>query len=94
MKIGKRDILPFNIYIERNAHWFAKIDWLLFKWFGKKRTKPCGQKVEHIYCAQPCKPEYVILSEDKCTVTCKCCGSVRISSSEELNPENPWSCEF
>lgn len=82
---------PLTISIRRNEEFFAKVDWFLYTKFGKKRTKPCGQKVNHLYCAQPTDSIHCYLSDDRKEVICKCCGTTHILSSDPLNlDENGW----
>ena len=85
--------LPIEIYVSKNNEFFAEISWLLYKYFGKKRTLPCGQKEKYIYCAQPMDLERVYFSEDKRECYCKVCDSVRIRCSHPLDEKDPWGFE-
>lgn len=88
-------ILPTTvIYIdtERNHKFFAKIEWELYKRFGKKRTIPCGRtkKDKYLNCYQPLDEEHVYLNKDKTEAYCKCCGSIKMMSNYEINLKNPY----
>lgn len=83
------------IYInsERNHHFFAKIEWELYKCFGKKRTIPCGRtkKDKHLNCYQPLDEEHVYLNEDKTEAYCKCCGHIKMMSNHQIDLKNPYN---
>lgn len=68
----------------------AKIQWLLFKLFGRKPNQPCGHTKSCIgdMCHQPTDIEHceVINDGKKHEVVCKCCGRTHISSNRYINP--------
>ena len=76
---------PFEIRIQRNPYFFAKVQWILFKLFGIKRKCPCGRskKENYLCCCQPYRKisERAYLSEDRKSIICKVCGSTRMSSN-------------
>lgn len=74
---------PFEIRIQRNPYFFAKVQWVLFKLFGIKRKHSCGRskKENYLCCCQPYLSERVYLSEDKKSIICKVCGSIKMSSN-------------
>ena len=89
-------ILPTTIiYInsERNHHFFAKIEWELYKLFGKKRTIPCGRtkKDKYLNCCQPLDEEHVYLNDDGTEVYCKCCGHIKMMSNYKIDLKNLYS---
>ena len=73
----------YPIRIERNPYFFARVQWVLYKIFGIKRSVPCGRRKNEKYlcCCQPYLSERVYLSEDKKSIICKVCGSVKMSSN-------------
>ena len=71
----------------------AKIQWILFKLFGyRPKKKPCGhiKSSNGYYCHQPYDSKYceVINDEKGAKVICKCCGHLRMMSSEYIDPNN------
>ena len=83
------------IYIscERNHNFFAKIEWELYKRFGKKRTIPCGRikGEEYLNCYQPLDEEHCYLNEDRTEAYCKCCGHIKMMSNFKIDLKNPYS---
>jgi hypothetical protein len=84
--------LPFYISVGKNEYFFAKLQWLLFKKFGIKRSIPCGrtEKDRYLCCCLPLEKEYVYLNKDKTKAYCKCCGSLRIMSNRPIDLNNLW----
>lgn len=82
MKIGLWDI-------KKNESSFAKVEWLLFKWFGIRRKYPCGRdkKTNYLCCSlAPDEENSVIINEGKLhEVRCKVCGELHMSSSTTIN---------
>ena len=91
MKIANKYFF-FTIYVEKNKQFFAEIDWLLYKFFGKRRSVPCGRskKDDYLCCSQPLKTERVYFSEDKTECYCKVCGHLKALSNKPLDPEHIW----
>jgi hypothetical protein len=90
---NRKNFLPFNISINRNEYFFAKLEWFLYEKFNKKRSIPCGrtEKDKYLCCCQPLKEKYCYISEDKHKAYCKCCGHVKYLSSEEIEDiDNLW----
>ena len=83
----KINLLPIEVYINRNTHFFAEIEWFLYKHFRKTRAIPCGRTKNDKYlcCCQPMERERVILSADKTECYCKVCGSIRIRSNHPID---------
>lgn len=85
--------LPFNIYIERNPHFFAQIEWFLYSKFNKKRSIPCGRtkKDRFLCCCQPRLEERCYYNEDHTEIYCKCCNSIRGLSNYPIKTiSNPF----
>jgi len=84
------NFLLWKITIE--PYRFAKIQWLLFKLFGRKPKNPCGhtKSTRGYYCHQPLNLRYCEVINEGTTheIVCKCCGHTRITSSEFINPDN------
>ena len=80
---------PFEIRIQRNPYFFAKVQWILFKLFGIKRKHPCGRsrKENYLCCCQRYRKisERAYLSEDRKSIICKVCGSTRMSSNMPID---------
>ena len=85
-------MLPINIYIEKNRRFFAEVDWILYKIFGKTRTIPCGRtkKDKYLCCNQPLDKNRMYLTEDKKECYCKVCNSTRILSNQPIDLDNIW----
>ena len=88
-------ILPTTIiYIsaERNHKFFAKIEWLLYKKFGKTRNISCGRTKKDAYlnCYQPLDEEHCYLNEDETEAYCKCCGKIKMLSNHKINLKDPY----
>lgn len=78
MKIGA-------VEIYKNSTFFAKIDWILYKFFKVKRTTPCGRSKKDNYlccCLSPTvKNSYVEFDDCGFKIKCKVCGSTHMSAS-------------
>lgn len=81
-----KDWFPLRVYIHRNEHFFANIQWILFKLFKKKRKISCGRTKKDYYlcCCQPLVEDRVYFNEDRTKAYCKCCDSIRIMSTKPL----------
>lgn len=85
--------LPFYISIGKNEYFFAKLQWILYKKFGIKRSIPCGrtEKDKYLCCCQPIDSKHCYLSKDRKRAFCKCCNSERILSSNPIeNLDDPY----
>lgn len=87
-----KDWFPLRVYIHRNEYFFANVQWLLFKWFGKKRTISCGRtkKDKHLCCCQPLVEDRVYFNEDRTQVYCKCCDSIRLWTTKPIKLNDRW----
>ena len=86
----RRHLFPLGISIYRDEYFFAKLEWFLYKFFGKKRDIPCGRKKgeDRMCCCQPWIDErvYIVDSSSNETVAiCKCCGKVRATSNSHFD---------
>ena len=91
IKINCRDNpFPLAINISKNEYFFAKIEWFLYKYFNKMRSIPCGRtkKDKFLCCCQPLDKEHCYLSSDKTEAYCKCCGHLKLMSTEKINLDN------
>ena len=85
-----KDLAPFTIH--RNAVFFAKVQWMLYKAFGIRRKNPCGRtkRDSFLCCCQPkFDSEYCYLNKDGTEAYCKCCGSIRMRSSRKIDLDSP-----
>ena len=82
-----KNYLPINISLSLNHRFFAEAQWLMYKYFHKTRTIPCGrfQKDKYLCCCQPIIKERVYLSDDETEVFCKVCNHCRIRSNQKIN---------
>ena len=90
--MSKNSAFPIQIYIAKDVHFFANIQWLLYKYFHKERTIPCGRtkKDKYLCCCQPMIKERVYLSGDKHECLCKVCHSTRLLTNQILTDDNPF----
>lgn len=69
----------------------AKIQWLIFKLFGRKLNQPCGHTKSSIgcFCHQPSDLKHckVINNDQRHEVVCRCCGSSHVSSNQYIDPK-------
>ena len=91
----KNGYFPIQIHIFKDVYFFANIQWLLYKYFHKERTIPCGRtkKDKYLCCCQPMRKERVYLSEDKHECFCKVCHQTRVLTNQILNEDNPFGWE-
>lgn len=85
----------WQITITKNETLFAKLEWLLFKWFGIRRKYPCGRnkKSKYLCCSLvPNEQNSVIINEGKIhEIRCKVCGSVHMISNKQIySVKNFW----
>lgn len=82
----RRHLFPLGISIYRDEYFFAKLEWFLYKLFGKKRDIPCGRKKNEKYlcCCQPLKEDRIYYNSDRTKAYCKCCGSIRLICSSPI----------
>lgn len=70
----------------------ARLQWILFKLFGYKPKNPCGHTKysRGCYCHLPMDKKHCIVINDKNIhkVVCKCCGDLRMSSSDYIEPNS------
>lgn len=87
-------LFNININIERNNKNFAKIDWMLYKVFKKRRIYPCGRtkKDKYLCCCLSPNEENSLIVDSGHSVICKVCGSTHIQSSKSMTtiPEKGW----
>ena len=78
--------------IEFEPYRLARFQWILFKTFGYKPKNPCGHTKHSrgYYCHLPMDQKHckVINNKNKHEVVCKCCGGLRMSSSDYIEPNN------
>ncbi|HPE08138.1 MAG TPA: hypothetical protein PLT28_00200 [Saprospiraceae bacterium] len=71
--------------IFRDEYAIAHVEWLLYKWFGIKRTIPCGRNKKDAYlccCLTPSLANSIIVNDgNKHEIQCKVCGSTHISAN-------------
>lgn len=79
--------------INRNDYAWAKLHWFLYKHFFIRRKIPCGrtEKNKHYCCClTPNRENSIVYNKGNVhEVRCKVCGSVHMTSSEYINPNNP-----
>lgn len=72
--------------VQKDEYKFAKIEWLLYKWFAIKRRYPCGRDKSSSYlcCAlRPTEENSIIINEGNThEIRCKVCGSAHMTSSD------------
>lgn len=76
-----------KISAEKNVETFAKIDWMLYKIFKKKRIYPCGRtkKDKYLCCCLYPNDDNSLIVEDGHRIICKVCGSTHVLSSSKIN---------
>lgn len=74
---------PVEIY--RNSLFFAKVAWILYKFFKIKRNTPCGRKRKENYLCCEISPtvknSYVEFTDHGFEIKCKVCGSIHMSTT-------------
>lgn len=70
----------------------ARFQWILFKTFGYKPKNPCGhtKHSKGYYCHLPMDQKHCIVINDqnRHEIVCKCCGGLKMSSSDYIDPNN------
>ena len=77
----------YPIRIERNPYFFARVQWVLYKIFGIKRSVPCGRRKgeKYLCCCQPSEDKRIFFNEDHTEAYCKVCNSIRAMSNHPFN---------
>ena len=94
MKVGA-------IEIYRNAEFFAKVEWMLYKIFKIKRSMPCGRtRKENYLCCEltpTVKNSYVEFDDYGFEIKCKVCGNSHMMSTyreDVLNIQDAIDCYY
>lgn len=78
-------------YFSLKSKIMTKCEWLLYSWFGIKRTKPCGKNDKNSYiCRQPLDTKHCYISSDRKRIYCKCCNKIRIRSEQPIEFNNSF----
>lgn len=89
--------------VEVNPYKLAKLQWILFKFFGlrPKRKNSCGNTKQSVgfFCHLPFEKEFcdVINDGDIHKVVCKRCGCSRMSSNHYIDSQtifDEWNWEW
>lgn len=80
----------FKISIKRNEYVFAKLDWLLYKLFRKRRKIPCGRtkKDKYLCCCLTPNDKNSEIVDSGHKIICKVCGNLHVLSSEIMTDIN------
>lgn len=93
----KIKILGIRINTHRDEYFWAKIDWLLYKFFGKTRSIPCGRtkKDSFLCCCLPTNDKTCYISDDKHKIICKVCGHTHVMCNYIIkNISDKWNEEI
>lgn len=75
-----------GLCITRDSNFWARKDWLLYKYFKKRRMIPCGRTktTSYLCCCLSPNDKNSYISEDGHEIRCKVCNSLHVLSSNPI----------